>query len=86
MRKPPWTVRKSTYVVIEAILGGIFGWIPFVGGSFTSCLKLVLQTDEEKRQKESLTAVAITQEEYDALDHKDEKTLYAIVEKKDSKE
>ena len=82
MGKPPWTVRKAVYVIIETVLG----IIPFVGGPLTSSLKLVLRTDEEKRQEENLTTVTMSQEEYDALEQKDEKTLYLIVPKKDSKE
>lgn len=80
MRKPQWTVRENIYVAIEAFLSAI----PVVGGPLTSFLKLVLQTDEEKRQKAILTNVTMTQEEYDALEHKDENTLYLIVPKKGS--
>ncbi len=82
MGMPPWTIGEKTYVTIE----GSLGLVPVVGGLLTSVLKLVLQTDEEKRQKENPTIVKMTQEEYNGLEHKDENTLYLIVPKKGSKE
>ena len=75
MNKPLWAVRKEVYAAIESILGSV----PIAGGILTPVLKLIFQTHEEKRQENMLTDLVLTQEEYDALETKDNNTRYNIV-------
>ena len=75
---PQWTVSKWTYAAIETT----FSAVPWIGGPLTSILKLICQTEEQKRQEETRAIETLTQEEYDALNPPKENTVYLIVEKK----
>ena len=45
-------------------------------------LTSMLETHEQKRQRDSLSVKAMTQEEFDALEEPDDRTLRVIVPKK----
>ena len=93
----PWAVSGTTFLVFEIVSVGLAAVLTMLGGHhlglrwgmviavafaiLVPCRTVIVETHEQKRQRKSLSVESMTQDEYDALEEPDDRTLHVIVPK-----
>ena len=90
-----WAVGGTTFLGVEIVSVGLAAGLTMLGGHhlglrwgmvvavavLVPCRTLRVETHEQKRQRKRLSVESMTQDEYDALEEPDDRTLRVIVPK-----